>query len=271
MSMGWFRTLAQAIRHAPLLRRLSPLWTLVRPLYIRILRIVGRKGITVRIGGQTFRIHPDYARISFESFEPLSYSLLPTHLRPGDAFIDVGTAIGSYTLVAGRLVGPSGLVVSYEADPAARRYLEKHLNWNGQADRTVIRPVCCGRTNGEISFYISPTDIGGQASIFPQSGFLQISVPCVTLDTDLRTSRITPRFIKIDVEGAEWDVLQGSENILREYMPLLLISLHPTKLALQGVTESMILDWLSARGYEAKVVERDYEVHVFAQPRSKIN
>lgn len=262
--IGWIRRVAQAVRHAPYLSGRRAVWTVIRPIYRRFLAAAGSSGIPVMIGGQSFRIHADYAQSSYETFEPASYALLPRYLRPGDVFVDVGAAIGSYSLVAGRLVGSQGKVVCYEADPAARRYLDQHLIWNSQADRTIVRPVCCGRAQDDVEFFTSPTDIGGEASLFPKVGFKPLRVKCVTLDADLSSMEIVPNFIKIDVEGAEWDVLFGVERMLQQHHPRLLISLHLPQLEEQGVSERMVLEWLSAHDYSPTVVERDYEVHVFA-------
>jgi hypothetical protein len=79
-------------------------------------------------------------------------------------------------------------------------------------------------------------------------------VPVVTLD-GLEVRRPV-RFIKMDVEGAEPQVLQGATRILKEDRPLILSELHPTQLArASGVTADRFLEQIAALGYRAHRLE----------------
>ena len=92
------------------------------------------------------------------------------------------------------------------------------------------------------------------------------AVPVISLDEFSRVldaqSRV--RFIKIDVEGAELDVLEGSARLLDSSQPLILCELHSTEIAQQ------VFQFLSARNYEWEIVEYMSETrqHILAFPAS---
>jgi hypothetical protein len=85
------------------------------------------------------------------------------------------------------------------------------------------------------------------------------------LDKEIADLAFVPDIIKIDVEGAEWDVLKGAEKTLERNHPILFLSLHPRALAIRGESPDMVLDWLKQRGYSHEVIAQDHEIHVVAR------
>lgn len=77
--------------------------------------------------------------------------------------------------------------------------------------------------------------------------------------------------INIDVEGAEWEVLKGAEWTLKEYMPLVFVSVHPEFMVNDyGYTKEDLLFWMDSLGYEAELLAIDHEHHyVFWHPEGK--
>lgn len=265
--IGWIRRTSQNIRHSKILKNQEWLWNVMRPIYRKTLNIFGKNGVPITLCNRSFKIHPKFAQTGYEKCEVNSYALIPKYLQAGHTFVDIGTAIGTYSLLASSIVGENGKVISYEADELVRNYLRKHIAWNKFEKTITIRDICCFSHTGEITFHISENNIGGEASILPLEGFKAKKIACTTLDDDLRKYDIKPNFIKIDVEGAEWDVLKGSVETLKKHKPLMLISLHPNLLEKQNITESNILDWLTNMNYNHDIVERDYETHVFCTPK----
>lgn len=250
------------------MKRWTPLWDMLRPLYRTALTALARRrGLLIRVGGVPVLVDPAYATVSFETVEPASYAAVRSLLKPGDVFFDVGAAIGCYTMVAARCVGESGKVVAFEPDPRANVYLRRHIQWNDIGERVSVRNACCGRSPGRTTLYVSRSDVGGQASVHFQPGFEQLSVEATSLDEEYRRSGLRPHLVKVDVEGAEWDVLVGSERLLREAGPALLLSIHPPQLLSVGITENDVMTWLQSHNYVCQVLERDHEVHVLATPR----
>jgi len=259
------RKLAQAVRHAPVLRSATPIWSGLRRPYLWLLNQLGsRQGITVAIGGTEVRIHPDFATQSWETVEVESYRAFAEMLRAGDVVYDVGAHIGTYTLVALQRIGREGRVIAYEPHAFTRSYLERHVDWNGGAGRTLIRGVCCGARSGQAKFYSVPDRAEGMNGLVPVDGFGESIAEVVTLDQEVKMLEVIPSVIKVDVEGAEWEVLRGSEQTLRTFHPRISLSLHPEALKAQGRSPKQILEWLSELGYGHKIVSVDHEMHVIA-------
>lgn len=264
-SVSRIRRIAQAVRHAPLLGALTPLWSVLRGPYLWVLKVLGSaRGIRVRVGGYWMRLHPDFATQNWESVEYSSYQAYAKMLRPGDVVFDIGAHIGTYTLIALDLIGPSGRVVAYEPNELTRKYLSQHLSWNGGEDRTIIREACCGERPGASTFYFVPGRAEGMSGLVPVEGFSQRQVQITTLDQEVSTLGLTPTVLKIDVEGAEWNVLKGAVRLLSEFHPRLSLSLHPSALAKEGTQPEQILHWLQSFGYETTIIGRDHEIHVVA-------
>lgn len=261
------RRVAQAVRHAPLLRSFSPLWRILRDPYLAVIRRFGTHGITVRVGGTGMRLHPDFATQNWETVEFASYKAFAEMLHEGDVVYDVGAHLGTYSLVALDRIGQSGRVVAYEPHEFTRRHLERHLAWNGGTDRTVVRALCCGREPGEATFYFAPERAEGMNGLVPVDGFSKQLVEVSTIDGEVAQLDLVPSLIKIDVEGAEWDVLKGAEQTLAQFHPRLSLSLHPVALAKLGFKPEEVLGWLEARGYRTEIIDRDHEIHVVAVAR----
>ena len=262
------RRVAQAVRHAPILRSLTPLWGALRVPYLRVLRKFGSSdGVAVKVGDVEMRLHPNFATQNWETVEFAAYRAFAALLCPGDIVYDVGAHIGTYTLMALKGIGAGGRVIAYEPFAFTRRYLAQHLEWNGNASRVMTRPVCCGAVPGQRTFYFAPDRAEGMNGLVPVEGFSEQMVEVTTLDREVMEIGLPPSVIKIDVEGAEWDVLRGAEAILRDHRPRLALSLHPAALAKQGASAVDVLGWLEALGYDNEIVARDHEIHVISKFR----
>ena len=265
---GAFRRFAQTVRHAPGLRAAAPLWNALRTPYRWLLaKAGGRGGVPVVVGGRTLRLDPEFASIGWESVEPESYARFAAAIGPGAVVFDLGAHVGTYAMIAAQNAGPAGVVVAFEPHPPTRVFLEKHLAWNGLADRVRVIGKCVGREAGFAEFYSSPEDPDAENSVVPRAGVAPVRVARTTIDEAAAELGLRPTFIKFDIEGGEWDALHGAIRTLAEARPTLLVSLHPKPLAALGVDEVKVLAFLADRGYEARVVGRDHEVHVWAAPR----
>src|ERR1051325_3980070 len=261
------RRLAQSCRHNRWLSFLGPIWPVVRKPYLGIMNTFGkRNGIAVEIGGYEMRLHPSFCTLSWETIEVKSFRAFVDALCPGDVVFDVGAAIGAYTLLALKKTGSSGRVVAYEPLDFARQHLASHLRWNGGETRTTIRDVCCGASSGTADFYYVPGEAEGMSGLVPVEGFHKREVKVVTLDEEIINLGIVPNLLKIDVEGAELDVLKGAEKLLKEKHPILLVSLHPRALAKRGESPDAVIHWLNGRGFKHEIVAADHEIHVLARP-----
>jgi len=159
------------------------------------------------------------AMFLYGTYEICSTRLIQAFLRPGMTFADVGANIGYYTVLAGRAVGESGTVYSFEPNAALLPRLEENVRLNDLFGRVRILPQAVTRKSGEIRFYRSTaSDNSGLSSTLPgdcRSDQGEV-VPCVSLDDFAAKLAVGRRIdlIKIDVEGAELDVLEGGHETL---------------------------------------------------------
>ncbi len=151
------------------------------------------------------------------------------YLRPGMTFFDVGASMGGFSLLAARIVGPSGAVVSFEPDPEMADRLEKNLARNEFHHATIVQKAVWSEP-GELPF------VRGDAAVSPDRGLGHVAtsssdsahailVAAVSLDSFCALGT-KPDFIKCDVEGAEAAVVEGARELLRQIRPILLIEMH---------------------------------------------
>jgi FkbM family methyltransferase len=144
-------------------------------------------------------------------------------LKPGDVFWDIGAHIGYTSLLASRLVGPTGHVHAFEPLPENLVRLHEGIRLN-RATNVVVHPVAVSDTVGHDSFVRHESSLMG--SLVGQ-GEIRERVAVTTMDTLLATTD-PPNLIKIDVEGAESRVLAGAVRVISQHPIVILEMLGDT-------------------------------------------
>lgn len=137
-------------------------------------------------------------------------------LKPGDVFIDAGANIGVYTVLAARLVGPSGRVIAVEMMPDTAERLEAHIRINDLHNVTVVRHALSD-ASGRVMTATVQVGKFGQATIAEDSERYglgaSIDVTSMTLD-DITDGVPSIALMKMDLEGAELPALRGAGSTL---------------------------------------------------------
>ncbi len=154
------------------------------------------------------------------------HRLMAAVLRPGDTMIDVGANIGYNALFAASLVGAAGHVVAVE--PAADNVAVLRRNIAANAVGNIeVHAVAAGQAAAVREFYLRG-DVSAVNSFYRESVYADVTsvvrVPVTPLDDICHAA---PRLVKIDVEGAELDVLAGMPRLLRTPGLTLLVEWHP--------------------------------------------
>jgi FkbM family methyltransferase len=202
---------------------------------------------------------PRFLRIPPELSE--SSCVLRHFLQPGDTFIDTGANHGTFSIVASRLVGPEGLVVSIEPQPRLAGLLLRLLA-NGPA-KFEIHQIACGNCSDNVPFYIPSATSGSAGLLSAYSARLlhkTIQVAIRRLD-DVIDSRSLPgrTLIKLDVEGSELAVLLGARHLIQAIKPALLIEINPRTLRAAGTSKEALLGVLLNLGYDRFVTPLDID------------
>jgi len=164
--------------------------------------------------------------------EPAVQQALQQHARTGMTFYDLGSNIGFFSLIAARLVGPSGGVVSFEADPEIAARLRENLARNNFAHAVVEQKAVWSEPTtvsfARVDSRVSPDRGLGHVSTENSSAENTIQVEAVSLDQYVALHP-PPDFLKCDVEGAEVAVFQGAQQLLQKNRPILLVEMHSSK------------------------------------------
>jgi FkbM family methyltransferase len=244
------------------------LGTIVRRIVRTLLPIDTREWTTIVSGsgsGLSLKLNPRYENdYAYGAYEPLVTELLMSHLKPGSVFYDIGAHIGIISLIAARIVGTQGEVDAFEADSENAERIAEHAVRNSIGQIHVFNNAVW-HTAGLLQFErASPHSSRNQGSVSnatPQAGLEIVEIEGVTLDEFVRSHR-PPDVVKVDVEGAEASVLEGSALLFETKKPILICEIHNAR-AYQRVTE-----WLSDRSYRYSWVEDSAKLprHLMATP-----
>jgi FkbM family methyltransferase len=191
-------------------------------------------------------------------YEPNEMYAVSRLLRPGMTAVDVGANAGVFTLMAAKLVSPSGTVHAFEPSPRDRDRLRANLAANNLVNVTV-HPVALGRAAGKAVLAVSGAEhpghntIGGFAYSDDDAPY-SLEVEVATLDEIAAAQKLDRLdLLKIDVEGSETAVLQGAEESLRRFRPVIVVEGQDASLQQQGSSVTELLQVLRANDYEVKV------------------
>lgn len=164
-------------------------------------------------------------------------------LRPTTTCYDIGANVGFTAILAARCVGPGGRVDCFEPLAVNAAQIRGNADLNGFT-HVHVHQLALGGDDGEAEFHTSHAPTWGrlaEAGATPEASGT-IRVPVRRLDRLVATEGLPdPQFIKMDVEGAEADVLAGARELLTRARPVMVIELHHTHQA--------VVDALAGLGY----------------------
>jgi FkbM family methyltransferase len=165
------------------------------------------------------------------------------HFSPkqGDIVVDVGAHMGKYTIIASKRVGANGKVIAIEAHPGNYEMLNRNIKLNGLTNVTTLNYAVYSKES-KIKLYVPDEEFGYTMHHSIMFSYLSpkyslkgkenekfIEVNANTLDNLLQKNEISREvnWIKIDVEGAEFEVLKGATGILSKGKDIcLLVEVH---------------------------------------------
>lgn len=191
-------------------------------------RLLGGRRRTWRVHGLRMRLDvgesPMMLMRALGLYERRKAAEIRRRLRPGAVFVDVGANQGDFALLAATLVGPGGRVVAFEPDMDNAAAIRANLSLNALGN-VELREAALSDAAGPATLHRSP--VSGWHSLrpgLPDRDLGRVTVAVERLD-DLALPRLD--LLKIDVEGAEAEVIAGARTTLLRHRPVVLLDTHP--------------------------------------------
>jgi FkbM family methyltransferase len=160
--------------------------------------------------------------VAYGTYDVPFTAFVQRHIKPGDTVIDVGASVGLFTLLFAYQVWEHGHVIAYEANPPMVELLRDNVTMGWLSDRVEIVPKAAAATTGVLPF-LAPSRYSMTGSLRPVEHLLSTEDRIDTIDTieveaeplDVHVGHFERiDLVKIDVEGAEEQVLAGMEQLL---------------------------------------------------------
>jgi FkbM family methyltransferase len=207
----------------------------------------------------------------FGEWEPSLTRFLSETLQEGDVFVDVGANIGYFSLLASARVGPTGRVISIDASLSNFAALQANLRRNGVENVSGIHAAVMDRRQ-TIATYFGDEGNAGHASVIAGHGTRQEGTVEAYPLSDLVPPADWPRIrvIKVDVEGAEAEVLRG----LLSGPPLadeteVVVEINPEWLHQRGESADAVVQAFRARGFHVYELDRSFPWETRSAPTVK--
>jgi len=216
---------------------------------MRLYRIVHRGIDPLFVNGNKMYIHLNDPGIStelilFKMHEPISTQVLTRFIKRGYHCLDVGANLGYYALLTAGLVGKEGRVVAAEPHPDNFNKLIVNVSTN-KLDNMLCFNVACSNYDGVGVMQTTPQSNWHRVMSNNGSGGLPVELRKV--DT-LAKNFEKLNFMRMDVEGHEYEVIEGARETIERFGPYLFIEFHPSLVGKQRTLD--LLEKLKGYGYE---------------------
>jgi FkbM family methyltransferase len=218
--------------------------------------------VRTRLRGEPFLIQlndPCQYDLVLGIHEPEVVEWILSDLKEGMTFVDIGPNVGYYTLLGASCVGISGKVVALEPDPEVLAILRRNIEINMLGNVQLVYGAAseaCGRAKlgrARSSSY--------STGLYCQDAVDWIEVPRYSLDAVINELGIgAVDLVKLDVEGAELEVIEGMSKILRVNRPKVIMELHGH---LNGTETQPAVQRLKRAGYTVRHISRN---HIVGEP-----
>ena len=213
---------------------------------------------------------------SLGTYEMPVQKALSQYLKSEDIFYDIGANVGFFTILGAKRVDSSGHVYAFEPEAKNATTLRRNAKLNNFTNVTVIEKAV-SRTTGSGKLCLteycgSHTLASDEQKLIDNPSqqleaelptFLQVkervTVNTVSIDDLLRDNKIKPpTLIKIDVEGAEIEVLEGMSQTLKKWQPIVIYEVDDENQDGLLKKRKQVDDFLLSYGYKIEPLAPSY-------------
>lgn len=187
---------------------------------------------------------------------------LKKHISPGSVFVDIGANVGCYTLIASKIVGQKGKVFAFEPSLRVHEQLTANIAMNAFQNIQVEKIALFNETS-KLSLKLSSSANMGMSSVHAhdeETGEVEI-VDAVKGDDYFLDKKIEKiDLLKMDIEGAELFALEGLQQTLRKYRPLLILEMADEILEKAQIQKSDLIQFMKNCGYQIMGMDTEGEI-----------
>lgn len=195
-------------------------------------------------------------------FDPMVFQPIRAALSDGGTFLDVGSNVGFYSMLALDVVGPSGSVHAFEIDARPLRCLRRTIA-SEQLTNLHVHAVAVGDRDGKVGVHMDADS--GLTGVVQSASAPQVMM--TTLDAWWRASGASRiQAIKMDIEGAEWLALRGAADLLRAERPLIVCESDETLQQRFGHGPAQLQEYLAGLGYRIDPLAGAWSETIVATP-----
>lgn len=264
---GWLARWDYKKKREELLKSYTHFLQSVTVTSIRQVKFDSRGCIYVLKDGREFLFDPEksagwlYTIPTSGTFEEKETEYLRRAIKPGWTCLDVGACFGWYSILFSQLVGSEGKVHSFEPVPDNRECLERNIELNN-AGNIQVNSFALGAEPGISKIYVPNDGVSGSLRAHTKTKDCSvIDIDISTLDHYIYDNALEGiDFIKADIEGAEMLMLQGAEEALKKYRPMLMLEVQAHSTKHFGYEPKELFSWLQKLGYQSYFVDSNYEL-----------
>jgi len=221
--------------------------------YAALEKLTFGKGLPKTVNGIKVKLPAKYIRYFPGNYEAANFLFLKESLQPNAVVLDIGAHIGLFSIIAAKLTNITAQVFAFEPAPTTQKVLKQTIAINRLQQNVIPVNAAMGKQPGSITFFVSDDEADNSNSLvsYKEDRKLHgIEVKVDTIDHFVAAQNITQvNFIKIDVEGAEYDTLRGGIDVFKTLKPNFILAIHPEPIAKKGDKLQDIYDLLVQLNY----------------------
>lgn len=221
-----------------------------RAAYVGLDARYGFRGVPRVVNGETIRFPARWSRYYPATYEPAKAEFLRERSPAGATVLDLGAHIGLFTVYLARAVGSSGRVLSFEPAPATAAVLDRTIGYNRLRSVVSVRRTALAGRRGEVELFETGDECSNANSLVRTDRTRgSVRATATTLDDLVHDEGLTVAVVKMDIEGAELEVIEGASALLSDQRPALAIEVHPVELRAAARRPEEVFDLLVGHGY----------------------
>lgn len=237
-----------------------------------------QRDVTIRNGiakGLKFNPGESCPELALGTYEVPIQNIFAQYLHQGDVFYDIGSNVGFFSIIAAQLVGDRGKVYAFEPGQENANSIRHNARLNKFKQIEVIEKAV-SHSSGSGQLLLAQYS-GGHAlatADIPPDLAGEVTVDLVAIDDLIAQNKIAPpNFVKVDVEGAELDVLKGMKQTIQTHQPTIIYEIDDGDRTAYERKYQELADFLESLNYQVTQTEDSYDAldwcvgHAIATPK----